>query len=178
MAALIERETFQNIVRFSILTDEYNKLKGERKAARAKCNELSCYRIDDSPTDYSQLVETLGGSGKFADDALETLQAEFLEFHKAQKTCTAKTAPGGTKTEIKNSFECLEDVSQYATHPSSSQMKRMKPSSPKAPPTRTSLTSKGLTNRLRRSRRPTIWWPQPSLSQPNATSYGVRGMPT
>ena len=67
LQARIQRETSQNLFRFSVLTDEWNKLKGERKAARAKANEASCFRIDSGPADCSQLVSTLRDSGKFSD---------------------------------------------------------------------------------------------------------------
>lgn len=96
----IQRETRQNLFRFlfrfSVLTDEWNKLKGEREAARTKTNEASCYRIDEGPADYSQLVSTLRDSGKFTDDALEILPTQFLELQKAQSSCGAMPISGGT----------------------------------------------------------------------------------
>ena len=57
LAALIERETSQNMLRFSLLTDERDQLLGKQKEARAKANELSCFRVVYSPTDYAQLVK-------------------------------------------------------------------------------------------------------------------------
>ena len=69
----IERETSQNSLRYQLLTDERNKLLGKRKEARARANELSCCRTDDSPTDYPALVATLRDGGKFAEETLDTL---------------------------------------------------------------------------------------------------------
>lgn len=71
------------------------------------------------PTDYSVLVNTLRVSGKFAEAALDILQevAGSDKFKRAQRTCLTKIVPAGAKTEIKNSFGCLEDGSQYAVHP-------------------------------------------------------------
>ena len=93
----IQREASQNLFRFSTLTDEWNNLKGERKAARAKANEASSYRIDDGPADCSQLVSTLRDSGKFTDDALETLQTQFLEFQKITEDAHCQTDRGWNK---------------------------------------------------------------------------------
>ena len=70
LQARAQREIAQNLLRFSVLTDELNKLLAERKIARAKANEASCYHIDSGPADCSQLVSTLRDSSKFSDEQL------------------------------------------------------------------------------------------------------------